>query len=91
MKTLKRVGTGSSGNLVSSSSVQIHPRSDAEVILLANDLLKATGIDYDLQVGHLAPMKNTSALIPPCRISAMGFLDKRDFEGLKLFQTKGNK
>jgi histidyl-tRNA synthetase len=58
--------------------------ADAEVILLAHDLLKATGIDYKLQVGHLAPMKKIlSDLDPSLQNHVMRFLDKRDFEGLE--------
>ncbi len=60
------------------------PEADAEVILLADDLLKATGIEYKLQVGHLAPMKKIlSDLDPSLQNHVMRFLDKRDFEGLE--------
>lgn len=60
------------------------PEADAEVILLADDLLKATGIEYKLQVGHLAPMKKIlSDLDPSIQNHVMRFLDKRDFEGLE--------
>jgi histidyl-tRNA synthetase len=62
------------------------PEANAEVILLADDLLKATGVDYDLQVGHLAPMKKIlSGLDPRVQSRVMRFLDKRDFEGMKKF------
>jgi histidyl-tRNA synthetase len=61
-------------------------RSDAEVILLADDLLRAAGIPCDLHVGHLAPMKHLlSDLEPAGQAKAMAFLDKRDFDGLTPF------
>jgi len=60
------------------------PEADAEVILLADDLLRATGIDYKLQVGHLGPMKKIlSDLDPSIQKHVMRFLDKRDIEGLE--------
>ena len=59
------------------------PRSDAEAVLLADDLLRAAGVPCDLHVGHLAPMKHLlSGLEPPVQAKAMAFLDKRDFDGL---------
>ncbi|MDD1669001.1 MAG: histidine--tRNA ligase [Methanomicrobiales archaeon] len=59
------------------------PRSDAEAILLADDLLRASGISCDLHVGHLAPMKHLlGGLEPATQAKAMAFLDKRDFDGL---------
>jgi histidyl-tRNA synthetase len=61
-------------------------RSDAEVILLADDLLRAAGVSCDLHVGHLAPMKHLlSDLEPAVQAKAMAFLDKRDFDGLTMF------
>ena len=58
--------------------------ADAEVIMLAADILDATGVTYDLKVGHLSLMKN---LLKDLDLSAqqrvMAYLDKRDFEGLK--------
>ncbi|MGA2911966.1 MAG: histidine--tRNA ligase [Methanoregula sp.] len=59
-------------------------RADAEVIMLAADMLNATGIAYDLKVGHLSFMKN---LLKDLEYSAqrrmMAHLDKKDFDGLK--------
>jgi histidyl-tRNA synthetase len=64
------------------------PRSDAEVILLADDLLRAAGVPCDLHVGHLAPMKHLlHDLEPGAQAKAMAFLDKRDFDGLTGFLT----
>jgi histidyl-tRNA synthetase len=62
------------------------PRSDAETILLADDLLRAAGVPCDLHVGHLAPMKHLlKDLEPAVQAKAMAFLDKRDFDGLTGF------
>jgi histidyl-tRNA synthetase len=59
------------------------PRSDAEPILLADDLLRAAGVPCDLHVGHLAPMKHLlSGLEPGIQTKVMALLDKRDFDGL---------
>jgi histidyl-tRNA synthetase len=64
------------------------PRSDAEAILLADDLLRAAGVPCDLHVGHLAPMKHLlRGLEPGAQAKAMAFLDKRDFDGLTGFLT----
>jgi histidyl-tRNA synthetase len=61
-------------------------RSDAEAILLADDLLRAAGVPCDLHVGHLAPMKHLlSGLELTVQAKAMAFLDKRDFDGLSGF------
>jgi len=61
-------------------------RSDAEAILLADDLLRAAGVPCDLHVGHLAPMKHLlKDLEPAVQAKAMAFLDKRDFDGLTPF------
>ncbi|MDD1664021.1 MAG: histidine--tRNA ligase [Methanomicrobiales archaeon] len=62
------------------------PEADAEVILLADDLLRATGVEFTLQVGHLAPMKKVlSPLDPGIQGRLMRFLDKRDFDGMRKF------
>jgi histidyl-tRNA synthetase len=62
------------------------PEANAEVILLADDLLRATGVDFTLQVGHLAPMKKIlSGLNPHLQSQVMRFLDKRDFEGMEKY------
>ncbi|HXW98749.1 MAG TPA: HisS family protein, partial [Methanomicrobiales archaeon] len=62
------------------------PRADAEVILLADDLLRAAGVPSDIHVGHLAPMKHLLRdLDAEARAKAMAFLDKRDFDGLSGF------
>ena len=59
-------------------------QADAEVIMLAADMLNATGVEYDLNVGHLSFMRN---LLRDLEYSAqrrmMAYLDKKDFDGLK--------
>ncbi|MDD1672669.1 MAG: histidine--tRNA ligase [Methanomicrobiales archaeon] len=58
--------------------------ADAEVISVADAVLRAAGVGYELKVGHLAPMKQLlSSLDPRLQRSTMGFLDKRDFSGLE--------
>jgi len=59
--------------------------ADAEVIMVAADILNATGVRYELKVGHLALMRNMIAdLEPAARRKVRAHLDKRDFEGLKV-------
>jgi histidyl-tRNA synthetase len=58
--------------------------ADAEIIMLAADMLNATGVVYDLKVGHLSFMKNLiKDLELPLQRKVMAQLDKKDFEGLK--------
>jgi histidyl-tRNA synthetase len=65
--------------------------ADAEVILLAHDLLSSTGIRFDLQVGHLALMRNILAPLPDeSRKQVRTLLDKRDMEGLSRFLSEGD-
>lgn len=57
--------------------------ADAEVILLAHDLLSSAGLTFEMQVGHLAPMRHLlSGLDEHSQRAAMAYLDKRDFDGL---------
>ena len=58
--------------------------ADAEVIMLAADMLDTTGVTYDLKVGHLSFMKNLlKGLEPSAQRKVMAHLDKKDFDGLK--------
>jgi histidyl-tRNA synthetase len=58
--------------------------ADAEVIMLAADMLDTTGVTYDLKVGHLSFMKNLlQDLEPSAQRKVMAHLDKKDFDGLK--------
>lgn len=58
--------------------------ADAEVIMLADDTLRSTGVTFDLHVGHLAPMKHLlSDLAPGDQRAIMAFLDKHDHVGLE--------
>ena len=62
------------------------PRADAEVILLAHDLLTAAGAQFEIRVGHLAPVSSLLRdLDPAARKQVMGFLDKHDVQGLGAF------
>ncbi|GAB6285711.1 MAG: histidine--tRNA ligase [Methanoregula sp.] len=57
--------------------------ADAEVILLAAEMLDATGVTYELKVGHLAFMKQLLRdLDPTAQRRVMAHLDKKDFTGL---------
>jgi histidyl-tRNA synthetase len=57
--------------------------ADAETIMLASDMLNATGVTYDLKVGHLSFMKNlVRDLEPPMQRRVRAHLDKKDFDGL---------
>ena len=57
--------------------------ADAEVIMLAADLLDATGVNYELRVGHLSFMKNLlEGIEPSTQRRVMAHLDKKDFEAL---------
>ncbi len=57
--------------------------ADAEIIMLAADMLNATGVTYDLKVGHLSFMKNLlKDLEPQVQRKVMAHLDKKDFDGL---------
>jgi len=60
------------------------PVADAEVIMLARDLLQSSGVSFALHVGHLGFMK---ALLSGMDIKEQHmlrrYLDKKDFDGLK--------
>jgi histidyl-tRNA synthetase len=57
--------------------------ADAETIMLASDMLNATGVTYDLKVGHLSFMKNlVKDLEPTMQRRVRAHLDKKDFDGL---------
>ena len=58
--------------------------ADAEVIMVAADILNATGVRYELKVGHLSLMRNMIAdLDPAVQRKVRAHLDKRDYEGLR--------
>ena len=57
--------------------------ADAETIMLASDMLNATGVTYELKVGHLSFMKNlVKNLEPAMQRRVRAHLDKKDYEGL---------
>jgi len=62
------------------------PRADAEVILLAHDLLAVAGARFEIRVGHLAPVTSLLRDLDPAdRKRVMVFLDKHDATGLGAF------
>ena len=57
--------------------------ADAEVIMLAAEMLDGTGVKYDLKVGHLSFVKNVlQDLEPEARRTIRAQLDKKDYDGL---------
>jgi histidyl-tRNA synthetase len=66
--------------------------ADAETIMLASDMLNATGVTYDLKVGHLSFMKNlVKDLEPAMQRRVRAHLDKKDFDGLNATLESLNK
>ena len=62
------------------------PAGEAEIILLAYELLKSTGVRFELHIGHLAPMKHIlSELSDADRKAVMALLDKKNFDDLKKY------
>lgn len=58
--------------------------ADAEVIMLASEILGSTGINFSLHVGHLNFMKSLLSDMPAGeQRAAMRYLDKKDYPGLK--------
>lgn len=58
--------------------------ADAEIISLAYELLKSSGVRFVLKIGHLKPMKSVlSKLDEISQKKVMAALDKRDMEILK--------
>jgi histidyl-tRNA synthetase len=66
--------------------------ADAETIMLASDVLNATGVTFDLKVGHLSFMKNlVKELEPAMQRKVRAHLDKKDFDGLNATLESLNK
>ena len=62
------------------------PAGEAEIVLLAYELLKATGVRFTLHIGHLAPMKHLlSDLSDTDKKAVMAILDKKNFDDLKVY------
>ena len=60
------------------------PVADAEVIMLASDLLKSSGVSFSLHIGHLGFMKALlSQMDSKEQRIVMRYLDKKDYDGLK--------
>ncbi len=58
--------------------------ADAEVILLGDEVLQNAGVSFEMQIGHLAPMKHLLRNLDQAgQRRVMAYLDKRDFEGLR--------
>ena len=64
------------------------PQAEAEVVAVADAVLRGCGVSFEMKVGHLAPMKHVlSGLEPSSQRAVMGFLDKKEFEGLAAYLT----
>lgn len=59
--------------------------ADAEVIILADKMLKSLGIDYELHIGHVGILRNALSFLADKASKAMRLIDKRDEEGLENF------
>jgi histidyl-tRNA synthetase len=58
--------------------------ADAEVIMVASEMLTAAGVRFDLKVGHLGLMRNLIADLEPAeQRKVRAHLDKREFDNLK--------
>jgi histidyl-tRNA synthetase len=64
------------------------PHAEVETIAVADAVLRGCGVTFEMKVGHLAPMKQLlSGLGPESQRMVMGFLDKKDFDGLASYLT----
>jgi histidyl-tRNA synthetase len=60
------------------------PLADVEVIAVADEVLRSCGVQFEMKVGHLAPMKYLLAtLASSTQKVVMGYMDKRDMAGLE--------
>ena len=60
--------------------------ADAEVVILAHDLLCAAGVSFEMRIGHLAITKHLLEGVQSAdQKPIMGFLDKKDVVGLEHF------
>lgn len=67
-------------------------RADAEVIALADAMLDACGIDFELQIGHLAPVKHLLSGLPgETGARVMQLLDKREFPALREYLEESDR
>jgi histidyl-tRNA synthetase len=60
--------------------------AEAEAVMLGSDLLNATGVKFELQVGHLSLMRSlVSTLAPDEQRRIRMYLDKKDRTGLAAY------
>ncbi len=65
------------------------PESDAEVIILANEILSRLNVDFDLHIGHVDLLRNVFSGLNE-KEKAMRLVDKRDWIGLEdLLKSEG--
>lgn len=64
------------------------PLAEVETIAVADAVLRGCGVTFQMKVGHLGPTKHLlSELEPKSQRAVMGFLDKKDFNGLASYLT----
>lgn len=57
--------------------------ADAEVIMLADKMLKSLNIDYELHIGHVGILRSALSFLGERASKIMRLIDKRDEEGLE--------
>ena len=62
--------------------------ADAEVIILADKMLKSFGLDYELHIGHVGILRSALSFLGDNASKVMRFIDKRDEESLKNYLTE---
>jgi histidyl-tRNA synthetase len=62
------------------------PHAEMETVAVADAILRGCGVSFEMKVGHLAPMKHLlSGLESSYQRAVMGYLDKKDFDGLATY------
>ncbi|MDI9642712.1 MAG: histidine--tRNA ligase [Archaeoglobales archaeon] len=59
--------------------------ADAEVISLADKMLKSLNIEYELHIGHVGILRSALSLLGDKASKVMRLIDKRDEEGLESY------
>lgn len=62
--------------------------ADAEVIILADKMLKSFGLDYELHIGHVGILRSALSFLGERASKVMRLIDKRDEMGLENYLTE---
>ncbi len=62
--------------------------ADAEVIILADKMLKSFGLDYELHIGHVGILRSALSFLGERASKVMRLIDKRDEIGLENYLTE---